>query len=279
VKAGIAIILAVLAAGCGGSTPTTPREVPTPPAAVVTNTPPVIDAITASQSRVEIDTDVTLTATVRDAETPVSQLRYEWRADTGTINGDGATVTWRAPHELAAPVDVVVRLTVTETLPSGGLQVSVNGTSPAIRVHDSPKELGALAMTFLGDFANSSVSPTTCVRDFSDNCRGKADEKADIESNREHFSILNSSLRLRNVRISSSRLSADIAVDCSFTSRIVKCEPGSAGCAVGTIGTVAGNCALTGVYEQSRWWLCTSSFSGSQVPDGFRSFLAAIRSE
>jgi hypothetical protein len=273
------MLLAVLAAACGGSSPTTPREVPTPPAPVVTNTLPVIDAITASQSRVEIDTDVTLTAIVRDAETHVSQLRFDWRADVGTITGDGATVTWRAPHDIAAPVDVVVRLTVTETVPASGLQVTVNGASPAIRVHDSPKELGALAMTFLGDFANSSVSPTTCIRDFSDRCNGKAEEKGDIESNREHFTILNSSLRLRNVRVASNRLSADVAVSCSFTSRIIKCDSSIAGCVVGSVGTVAGDCALTAVYEQNRWWLCTSSFSGSQVPLAFRSFLAPRRIE
>ena len=60
-------------------------------------------------------------------------------------------------------------------------------------------------MAFLGDFANSSVSPSTCVRDFSDGCRGKADEKSDIESNREHFVITNSSLRLQNVRVEPER--------------------------------------------------------------------------
>ncbi|HET7216628.1 MAG TPA: hypothetical protein VFJ02_01210 [Vicinamibacterales bacterium] len=270
---------ALIVAACGGSSPTTPRDVPAPPAPIVANTPPVIESITASQSRVEVDTDVTLTATVRDAETPVAQLRYEWRADTGTITGEGATVRWRAPREIAAPADVVVRLTVTETLPTGGLQQSVNGTSPVIRVHDSPKELGALAMAFLGDFANSSVAASTCVRDFSDGCRGKADEKADIEANREHFTILNSSLRLRNVRVASNQLAADVSVSCSFTSRIIKCDPGSVGCAVGSVGTVAGDCVLTGVYEQNRWWLCTSSFSGSQVPNGFGSFLPARRDE
>ena len=275
----VAMLTALLAAGCGGSSPTSPRDVPAPPPPVVNNTPPVIDSITASQSRVEVDSAVTLTATVRDAETPVSQLRFDWRADVGTITGEGTAVTWRAPHEIAAPADVVVRLTVTETLANGGLQVSVNGASPSIRVHDSPKELGVLAMTFLGDFANSSVSPTTCIRDFSDSCRGKAEEKTDIEANREHFAILNSSLLLRNVRVSSNGLSADVTVQCSFTSRIVKCAPGSAGCAVGAVGTVAGNCALTGVYEQNRWWLCTSSFLGSQVPDGFRTFLPARRGE
>jgi hypothetical protein len=141
-------------------------------------------------------------------------------------------------------------------------------------VHDSPKELGDLSLGFLGDFANSSVSPSTCVSNFSTNCKGKADEKADIDANREHFFILNSSLQLKSVRVATSGLTADMTVGCSFTSRIVKCDAGDTKCVVGSIGTVAGNCTLTGVYEQQRWWLCESHFSGAQVPLGFKAFFS-----
>ena len=131
------------------------------------------------------------------------------------------------PRALPTPADYAIRLTVTESYGTGGSQQNVvNGTGPSVRLHDSPKELENLSMAFLGDFANSSVSPSTCVRDFSDGCRGKADEKSDIESNREHFVITNSSLRLQNVRVSPSGMSADTSVACSFTSRITKCEPG-----------------------------------------------------
>jgi hypothetical protein len=250
----------------------------TPPVTAV-NTPPVVESIVASASRAEVETDVTLTATVRDAETPVAQLRYEWKADAGTFTGEGASVKWRAPKGTTTPADYSIRLTVTETYGTanavgGSQQNIVNAASPAIRLHDSPKELGDLSLSFLGDFANSSVSPSTCVRDFSDSCRGKADEKADIEYNREHFSITGSSLRLQNVTVAPSGMTASMTVACRFTSRIIKCEPGSVGCAVGTVGTVAGDCALTGVYEQQRWWLCTSNFvNGVQVP-GFRSFFS-----
>ena len=231
------------------------------------------------RSRAEVDTDVTLTATVRDAETPIGQLKFEWKADAGTFSGEGASVSWRAPKGTTTPADYTIRLTVTETYTAsnavgGSQQNIVNGTSPVIRLHDSPKELGDLAMTFLGDFANSSVSPSTCVRDFSDSCRGKADEKSDVESNREHFTITNSSLRLQNVSVGSSGTTANMRVACSFTSRIIKCDPGSTGCVVGSVGTVAGDCTLTGVYEQQRWWLCDSHFNGAQVPLAFRSFLA-----
>src|SRR4029450_7003765 len=105
------------------------------------------------------------------------------------------------------------------------------------RLHDSAKELGDLSISFLTDFANSSVSPSTCVRNFSDACAGKGFEKSDIESNREHFVITGSSLLLTNVRVRDTGLSATMTVACSFTSRIIKCEPGSAGCKVGNVGT------------------------------------------
>ena len=130
-------------------------------------------------------------------------------------------------------------------------------------------------MSFLGDFANSSVSPSTCVRDFSDSCRGKADEKATSSGTANTSSIVGSSLRLQNVtRRREWHDAANMTVACSFTSRITKCEPGDSGCAVGAVGTVAGDCRLTGVYEQQRWWLCTSNFDGAQVP-GFRSFFSS----
>lgn len=269
----LAAIALTMAGSCGGS-PTRPGEVTPPPPPVVTpNTPPIVESITASVSRAEVDTEVTLTATVRDAETPVAQLKYEWTAPWGAIAGTGSTVTFRLPKDIATPADVTVRLTVGETL-SGGVLVSVNGNSPVIRVHDSPKEVGALSLAFLGDFANSSVSPSSCVRDFSDACSGKAAEKVDVERNREFYVVLDSTLRLQNVRVAGSNLSADASVACSFRSRIIKCEPGSSGCVVGATESVAGTCSLTAVYEQRRWWLCTSSFNGTLVPVGFRSFLA-----
>ena len=187
------LVLALIVSGSCGSSPMSPGPV-TPPVTAV-NTPPVVESIVASATRAEVETDVTITATVRDAETPVAQLKYEWKADAGTFTGEGASVKWRAPKGATTPADYAVRLTVTETYSAsnavgGSQQNIVNATSPVIRLHDSPKELGDLSMSFLGDFANSSVSPSTCIRDFSDSCRGKADEKADIEWNREHFVVV-----------------------------------------------------------------------------------------
>jgi hypothetical protein len=259
-----------------------PGPVPITPPVTAVNTPPVIEAVVASASRAEVETDVTVTATVRDAETPVAQLKFDWKANAGTFTGEGASVKWRAPKGTATPADYTITLTVTETYGTGNAvggsqQNIVNATSPVVRLHDSPKELGDLGLSFLGDFANSSVSPSACVRDFSDGCKGKADEKSDIEFNREHFVITGSSLRLQNARVAATGLTADVSVACSFTSRIIKCEPGDTGCIVGSVGTVAGTCALTGVYERQRWWLCESHFAGAKVPLAFRSFFSRER--
>ena len=270
--------LTIVTLSCG-SPPGGPSPTPTP---TPTNTPPVIEGITASASRVEVDGSVTLTATVRDAETPVGQLQYTWQANAGTFEGQGATVTWRAPREVAAPTNCTISLTVTEVYGSGRQNI-VPGTGPTIRVHDSVKELGNLGMAFLSDFANSSISPSACVREFSQNCQGRKEEENDIVDNRRRYQILGHSLLLSSVRLTSSTR-GDIVVSCSFTSRIIHCDPFDPedpetwGCVVGRVGTSSGDCLMTGVYEQDRWWLCTSNFSPRGIlPAGFESFMSRRR--
>ena len=267
---------------CGGSPPSGPSPQPTPTPS--TNAPPVVEGIAASVPRVEVDGTVTLTATVRDTETPVGQLQYSWKADAGTFEGTGTAVTWRAPRELAAPTTYTISLTVTEVYDAGLRQNVVNANGPAVRVHDSPKELGALAMSFLGDFANSSVSPVNAVRDFSVNCRGREDERRDIEDNRRRYEMLGSSLRVTSSSVNSNATRGDVTVACSFTSKVIHCDPFDPtdpetwNCVVGATGTASGRCLMTGVYEQDRWWLCDSTYSGNGLaPPGFRSFFSRSR--
>lgn len=267
--------------GCGGSsnspTPVTPPSSASGPSAgPPVNFAPVVDSITASADRVEVDSEITLTATVKDQETPIEQLRFEWKASAGTFTGEGPLVKWRAPKDLKTPADYEISLTITEnygTPDSSGRrpQNVTTATAPLVRVHNSPKELGDLSLQFLGDFANSSISASTCLRDFTDSCRGKAEEKNDIEANRAHFEILNSSLTLRSVNVASSGLSANMTVACSFTSRIKACDAGDKACVVGDVGTARGDCLLTGKYENRRWWLCDSNFAGKLL-GSMRSF-------
>jgi hypothetical protein len=280
----IAGALAVVSIACGGSPPSGPSPQPTPTPPPSTNTPPVVEGITASAPRVEVDGTVTLTATVRDTETPIGQLQYSWRADAGSFDGTGATVMWRAPREVAAATNYTIALTVTENYDGGARQNVVNANGPTVRVHDSNKELGELALRFLGDFANSSVSASSCVRDFSVNCPGREQEKSDIEDNRRRYQVIGSSLRLTGARVTANGTRGDMDVACSFTSRVIHCDPPdpsdpeTLGCVVGAVGTSGGVCSMTAVYEQDRWWLCTSTFDANGLaPPGFRKFLSSRR--
>ena len=263
----VALLMIVAAGGCGGpgTGPTPPPPPPPPPPAV--NTAPQIRSLVASTARAEVDVPLTLTASVEDAETPVSSLTYAWSADVGTFSGTGPSVTWVAGQNASTPADVVLTLTVTERYTSGTSQAENKVTSTTtVRLNNSPKELRELALRFLGDFANSRISPEQCVSEFSDGCRGKKDELADVEDNRHDYEMIGSTLRHTSLSIDANRTSATVNTFCSFTVKVIttapRDEPCQGGkCPLGSIGTSTGNCRTTNVYEKGRWWICESTFS------------------
>jgi hypothetical protein len=267
-----ALLACALLGACGADGPTRPGPVQQPSPQQPANQPPVIESISLSSQRVEADTDVAVTAVVRDAETGVSQLTFNWSADIGAFSGSGASVTWRAPRGGTTPTEQTLRLTVVETYgtaPQGGTrpQHSVSAASPAVRVHDSPKELGELGLRFLSDFANSSVAPDAAVREFSDSCQGKRDERDDIEDNRRDYQVLSSRLDLSAARVTAPWSRGEMTVRCEFSSQIKNCPPGAGShCRVGAVERVEGNCNMTAVYEQQRWMLCESTFNGRLLP-------------
>jgi hypothetical protein len=254
----------MLLAACGGGTPGQPSP---PPAA---NHPPTVSSIEVSVDRVEVGEDVTVRAVVQDAETPVESLIFEWSADGGTFSGSGREVTWKAPADGDTPRDYELRLTVREPYgtAAGGVRPEhrVTASSPAVRVHDSPAELRRMSMSFLEKFADSNLSPDECLVDFADSCPGKGSERRDIEDNRRYYDIRSSSLEFDRLTIASDRRSARMVVECEFRSRIKRCPDDAPGCVVGSTGRVRGDCNLTAVYEGRRWWLCTSTFDGENVP-------------
>lgn len=282
-------VIALLMAACGGS-PNSPAPVqqsvqvvtPTPTAP---NQAPVIESLTVSAERTEAESDVTLTAIVKDDETPVEQLAFEWKAEGGanggTFTGTGPSVKWHASRDAGTtPRDYSFTLTVTETYGTPDAQGTrpkhtVTASGGSIRVHDSQKELGDMSVNFLKAFADSSLSSSSCLRDFTDSCPGKRAEKNDIDDNRIKFQILSSNLSLKSVSVSSGQVSATMRVSCGFTSKRLKCQPeDGASCVVGKIESVAGDCIMTGRYEQKRWWLCDSNFDGVLLP-GMRGFFGS----
>jgi hypothetical protein len=223
-------------------------------------------------ARVEVDQDVEVVAEVEDAETPVDQLTYDWSATVGTFSGSGRTVRWRlSKGSTETPVDVTISVTVIEryTETQNGIVITreqrATGSATPFRAHDSEAELTKISIEFLVFlFGNSSVSPSACLVDFSDACRGKADELRDIEHNRDTFVILSAEAHVANIWISPDRNSAEVIAPCVFRDREI---------ATGGEGTSRGDCFLTAVYERDRWWLCSSSFlNGSRQISMFEFF-------
>jgi len=166
---------------------------------------------------------------------------------------------WQAPATLPAPVTYTLTLTVIERYsfpnPDGGDLPRENRTSASVSVdvNDSIAELTFLSLTFLEDFSDSRVSPATCVRNFSDNCRGKQSELNDIMANRATFEILDATYRVNTITFDGPNR-AEVRAPCEFQSRRKS---------TGQIEVATGTCVLTGVYENKRWFLCESRFTTS----------------
>jgi hypothetical protein len=241
----------------------------------VANAEPVVTSLTAVGSRpdepagfADANEELKVTAVVTDAETPVSDLTFEWAADAGTFTGTGPSVTWKAPALFGAPTMAKITLTVIERYT--GTDATGNPVSrehrvsavTSVSVHDSEKEIGDLATAFLTDFSNSAISPEAAVRYFYDGCSGKAAELQDIKDNRATY-VVNS------YKLGTPRVSVDFEGTCAFRARkadacvSMSCEWHSTEIASGDNGVARGTCYLTSVYRDTKWQLCTSEFEGT----------------
>jgi hypothetical protein len=233
------------------------------------NTPPVITSLTTNAAaRMEVDQDVDVVATVTDADASVDKFSYTWTATAGVFTGSGRHVAWRLPKSTAAtPVNVTITLSVDEAyqeVDAAGQIVTkhhvVTKSADPFRVHDSRAELTKMSVTFLVDyFGNSAISPDACLVDFSDSCPGKADELHDIQDNRKNFVMISATARVDTITFNAAMTSAEVWATCTFTSKDKSTN---------AVGTVGGDCYLTGVYEQQRWWLCDSHFFNGHVISG-----------
>jgi hypothetical protein len=245
------------------------------------NQPPVISGITSRGSRpnepsnfADLDETITVTATAIDAETPADQLTYEWSPDAGTISGTGRQVTWRAPAQANTPALIRIALAVIETyqtVDAQGLPVRaqhrVTGTFD-VRLHASAKEVRDLAVEFLLEFSQQRNSPQQIVRNFSDSCRGKAEELHDVQVNQDEKTINSYSVE--------PNPPVDIAFGgvCRNRGRVgdacayVPVRWQSTVKASGKPELAVGNDQVNAIYESSRWRLCDSDFIGTTTLDG-----------
>jgi hypothetical protein len=248
-----AIAGAVAIGACGGS--------PVAPPSVVNNTAPTIESVTIASLRAEADREMQITASVKDAETPLDQLTYTWSASPhiGTFTASGATVMWRPPKGQTTPDLYTITLTVTERFTSAGqTRQNTASSSATVRYNDSPAEVTFLAKDFLEDkFGDFRVSPAEAVSNFSDSCRGKADERNDVELNRKNFHILSARYQVESISFNGDNTRATVKGQCIFE------DIPNSGPNAGRRQRVAGICTLDNVYENFRWFLCRSSFDGT----------------
>jgi hypothetical protein len=233
------------------------------------DTAPTITSITAQGTRpqepknfADLDEEVAVTAVVEDPDTPVDRLTFEWTAEEGTINGSGANVTWRAPTDASTPKSLVLTLKVSDP--------GSNATTGTVNVslHNSRKEVGDLSREFLGDFSNSSASPSFVVRNFSKSprCEKERDEEfAEVEANRNTYRITSSNIGPATVKIefatrpcSYQPRDGDACASVPSTWDSV-CAPGVTCMA----GRSQGVDYVTAVFEDSQWKLCASYFQGT----------------
>jgi hypothetical protein len=260
-------VAALAVAACGGTstkpTPVTPPVVEPPP--VVRNDAPVIVSMAVTSPRVEADQTVVATAYVSDAETPLDQLNYQWSATpvNGTFSGSGPIATWRAPRQQTTPDLYTLKVLITEKYTSAG-QPKENTVSSIVQVHynDSVREITTISMKFLTElFPTYTIPANQAVVDFSDSCSGKDFEFNDITNNRINFQILSGTYNNVSVSLNTDRTYADVSGACVF--RDIPKDPTNPN--YGKTETVTGICRLTVIYENWKWWLCTSGFEGSGI--------------
>lgn len=254
------------------------------------NTAPVVTALSVQPPRPDqplslasVGDRISLTAAVNDAETPASQLTYEWTAvpNVGTFAGTGAAVQWTAPATVTSPQSVTLTLTVIERYQESDAQgLPINREhrvqrAVLIKVHNTVKEVTDMAVDFLTLFSNSNLGPEAVLHNFSRTCddgEGYRQEYGDIVFSRQNRVILSHTIT------PPTKFEYEFGADnvCSGTT---KSTPGDVCVEVpitwtdrpinGTaVSTIRGIDFVTGVYENAQWRLCHSRFDGADTSTG-----------
>ena len=243
----------------------------------VTNQPPVIQSVTARGVKpnepdnfADLSEEITVTATVTDAETTPDRLVYEWSGTDGSFTGTGPSAKWRAPASGATPFVANLKLTVVDryqTTDGSGLPITFEHRVEktfTVKVHDSPKEVGGMATLFLENFSKSSVPPAVVMQDFLVGCYGTAEELGQVVKNRQDFIVTSYSVGPPTVTINFGGVCAirGRSGDACSTSPV---RWDSTRTSDGGKESVEGVDQLAAVYRSSRWWLCDSQFEGKRL--------------
>ena len=197
---------------------------------------------------------IRVSAVVEDADTPAAQLRYDWHACGGTFTGSGAQVEWKAPTDVSSPTCTI------ELIVDDGSRITTG--SVVVRLHDSEVEVGALALEFLTEFADSHIPAELAVRNFWTGCPGRADELKDVERNRRDYLHVSHEYGDATVTVAFGGMCKTKAADACV---ITPVEWRSTYLPTGQLEVATGISTISGVYRDSRWWLCDSSADGAST--------------
>jgi hypothetical protein len=236
----------------------------------VSGEPPVVMSIAARGTLpneplrfAELGEELTVTATVQDADSSPEQLVFQWSADAGKFSETGASVKWTAPADTPTPSLFTLSLTVSDATGNS------TSSSTTVAVHNSVKEVGDLAREFLVDFSDSSKPPAFVVRNFSKSPRCEAerdDEFIQIDNNRHDYHIDSSNIGNATVSLQFGGRpcsyeprngDACAAVPSSWQST---CLSGATECKPGEKARTSGIDYVTASYEGNDWRLCASYF-------------------
>ena len=271
------VVVALLLTGCGGSPTSPPPPPPPPPPASAL---PIIDAITVQGRRprqparfADLRETVDVSAVVRDAETPIDELVYQWSATAGTFSGAGRGVAWTAPDAATTPSTVTITLKVIENYGRPGepktFSQEVTGTQ-TLSLHDSRSEVEDYAIRFLTLFSQPQTNKNwpDIMRDFKAAAcpvPGLVDSEKDEVI--RHYTFF--TMHTFNIQNATTRVS--FGEGCSFRDR-----PGDACVSPpvmwdstdsrdGTRAVARGIDHIAAVYSaaDARWWLCSSDFEAT----------------
>ncbi len=246
------------------------------------NRPPVIASIRSTGSRsnqpsgfADADENLTLVATVTDAETSPSALTYAWTGP-GTFSAPAPNVIWHVPTNLSPlPSPTTVTLTVTERFTEGGIShQNVVISNFVVQVHDSQKEILDMGQDFLTLFSQSEIPSDQVLHNFSPTCdggQGRASEKADVDRSRRDYVQDFSKFRIARLTPVTYNFGG---VCVEFDGRVRRADACSrftvhweiryiSGPMTGQREITDGTDYVTAVLEAGQWRLCHSDFEGT----------------
>ncbi|HVL66027.1 MAG TPA: hypothetical protein VM364_02065 [Vicinamibacterales bacterium] len=289
VAAGVCTLAAGAYAGCGGSpiTPQPPPPIVQPPV----NAAPNIESITVQGRRrrqpaavADIRETVDVSATVRDSETPVEQLVYQWTASVGTFTGTGRAVTWTAPDSvdksIREPLTVTITLKVIEHYGHPGQAPAwsheVTATT-SVRLHDSVREIGDMSRLFLDKFSQpQTIRDWREVMSDFDLDGGTCPDPRQVDAEKDDVIRHYTHFVMHRYEIGAANVSVDFGEGCHVPLR--GWRPGDACVRVpvfwdstdtrdNTRGISTGTDWISAAYSvpKSRWFLCSSDFPPSNT--------------